>query len=123
MMTYQLHRTYKNIAGSFFAFFCTLSLSISEQDIRACVQFCAIEDQSSPNMAAATVSSAQQWSITGQENGFEDVKLQKVAVPQVGENEVLVKLNAASLNYRDLIIPKVKHTSVSKQLEADIFGA
>ncbi|KAH8703113.1 putative zinc-containing alcohol dehydrogenase [Talaromyces proteolyticus] len=51
----------------------------------------------------------KQWTVAGTKNGFDDLKLENVAVPQVGENEVLVKLHAASLNYRDLIIPKGKY--------------
>lgn len=49
----------------------------------------------------------KQWTISDTKNGFEGLKFEDVAVPRVGENEVLVKLHAASLNYRDLIIPKV----------------
>jgi hypothetical protein len=49
----------------------------------------------------------KQWTISDTKNGFDDLKFEDVAIPRVGENEVLVKLHAASLNYRDLIIPKV----------------
>jgi NADPH:quinone reductase-like Zn-dependent oxidoreductase len=48
----------------------------------------------------------KQWTISDTKNGFDDLKFEDVAIPRVGENEVLVKLHAASLNYRDLIIPK-----------------
>lgn len=58
-------------------------------------------------MAAPT--STKQWVIAGTENGFDGLKYEDAPVPKVGENEVLVKLRAASLNYRDLIIPKVRH--------------
>lgn len=49
----------------------------------------------------------KQWTISDTKNGFDGLKFENVAIPRVGENEVLVKLHAASLNYRDLIIPKV----------------
>lgn len=49
----------------------------------------------------------KQWTITGTEKGFDGLEYGDVQVPKVGENEVLVKINGASLNYRDLIIPKV----------------
>ena len=48
------------------------------------------------------------WTVQGM-NGFDSLKLnEKVAVPKVSDHEVLVKLHAASLNYRDLIIPQGK---------------
>lgn len=49
----------------------------------------------------------KQWTITGTEKGFDGLEYGDVQVPAVGENEVLVKIGGASLNYRDLIIPKV----------------
>lgn len=49
----------------------------------------------------------KQWTVTGIEKGFDGLVYGDVEVPKVGENEVLVKMNGASLNYRDLIIPKV----------------
>lgn len=56
-------------------------------------------------MAAA--KTVKQWTINGETKGFDELKLDTVAFPECGENEVLVKLAAASLNYRDLVIPKV----------------
>ena len=48
------------------------------------------------------------WTIQGSD-GFDSLKFNKeAAVPEVSDYEVLVKLHAASLNYRDLIIPKGK---------------
>ncbi|KAI0000255.1 NAD(P)-binding protein [Xylariaceae sp. FL0662B] len=51
-------------------------------------------------------STMKQWSVTGTDKGFDNLEFQDAAVPKVGENEVLVKLHGASLNYRDLIIPR-----------------
>ena len=52
-------------------------------------------------------SSQKQWVISGTDKGFDGLEFKEAApVPAVGENEVLVRLRAASLNYRDLIIPK-----------------
>jgi NADPH:quinone reductase-like Zn-dependent oxidoreductase len=49
------------------------------------------------------------WTIEGR-NGFDSLKLNKSAlVNQPGDYECLVKFHAASLNYRDLIIPKGKY--------------
>jgi NADPH:quinone reductase-like Zn-dependent oxidoreductase len=47
------------------------------------------------------------WTVNGK-NGFDSLKLSEVPVPEVSDHEVLVKFHAASLNYRDLIIPKGK---------------
>jgi NADPH:quinone reductase-like Zn-dependent oxidoreductase len=47
------------------------------------------------------------WTINGK-NGFDSLKLSEVPVPEISDYEVLVKFHAASLNYRDLIIPKGK---------------
>lgn len=51
---------------------------------------------------------ARQWVLTGQEGFEKSLEYQKdVKVPsanEIGPNEVLVKLHAASLNYRELVI-------------------
>lgn len=48
----------------------------------------------------------QQWIIEGTA-GFDSLKFNESApVPKLGDKDVLVKIHAASLNYRDLIIPK-----------------
>ncbi|KAL2870887.1 putative raffinose synthase protein Sip1 [Aspergillus lucknowensis] len=54
-------------------------------------------------------STQKQWTVLNGENSFDGLKYGDAPVPKVGENEVLVKLHAASLNYRDLIIPKGKY--------------
>ncbi|KAJ5503354.1 Polyketide synthase enoylreductase [Penicillium fimorum] len=51
-------------------------------------------------------STMKQWVVQDQEHDFDGLVYTDAAVPKVGENEVLVKLHAASLNYRDLTIPK-----------------
>lgn len=50
----------------------------------------------------------KQWMIAGMMDTFDCLQLKEAPVPQCGENEVLVKFHAVSLNYRDLIIPKVR---------------
>ena len=51
--------------------------------------------------------SQQQWTIEGRD-GFDSLQLTKDApVPELSDHDVLVQFHAASLNYRDLIIPKV----------------
>ena len=54
-------------------------------------------------------STIKQWTVEGK-NGFDSLKFnEKAEVPKLGENDVLVHFFAASLNYRDLIIPKVRN--------------
>ncbi|PSS16685.1 hypothetical protein M430DRAFT_67027 [Amorphotheca resinae ATCC 22711] len=49
------------------------------------------------------------WTIHGQ-NDFDSLKFNSAfPVPEISDYEVLVKFHAASLNYRDLIIPKGKY--------------
>jgi NADPH:quinone reductase-like Zn-dependent oxidoreductase len=51
----------------------------------------------------------RQWVVKDTKSDFDGLQLQdKVDIPQLGENDVLVKIQAVSLNYRDLIIPKVR---------------
>ncbi len=49
----------------------------------------------------------KQWTIEGKD-GFDSLKLNdKAEIPILGEKDVLVNFHYASLNYRDLAIPKV----------------
>ncbi|PSN61851.1 NAD(P)-binding protein [Corynespora cassiicola Philippines] len=51
-------------------------------------------------------TTTRQWTVEGT-SGFDDLKFnEKAPIPQLAENDVLVKIHGASLNYRDLIIPK-----------------
>ncbi|KAJ4301678.1 hypothetical protein N0V90_003771 [Kalmusia sp. IMI 367209] len=54
-------------------------------------------------------STTKQWTVEGK-NGFDSLKWdEKAPVPSLGDKDVLVKFHAASLNYRDLAIPKGKY--------------
>jgi NADPH:quinone reductase-like Zn-dependent oxidoreductase len=49
----------------------------------------------------------KQWVLDSQ-NGVESLVSRQVQIPaELGEHEVLMKIHAASLNYRDLVIAKV----------------
>ncbi|KAL6710200.1 hypothetical protein ACN47E_009146 [Coniothyrium glycines] len=49
------------------------------------------------------------WKVEGK-NGFDSLKFHEDAkVPEIGDKDVLLKIHAASLNYRDLIIPMGKY--------------
>lgn len=62
--------------------------------------------------------SQKQWLVQGKDKGIDGlVKQDNVPIPEVGENEVLVRLRGASLNYRDLIIPRAC-ISVPRNAEA-----
>lgn len=52
----------------------------------------------------------KQWRL-GEGEGFERLNLAEAAQPSPGANEVLVRLHAASLNYRDLITAKNPRTT------------
>lgn len=59
-------------------------------------------------------SNTKQWSVTGTDKDFDGLELSEQAIPKIGDNDVLIKLHAASLNYRDLIIPKGQYPFPSK---------
>ena len=49
-----------------------------------------------------------QWTVEGQ-NGFDGLKFDESAkIPELGDHDCLVKIDAVSLNYRDLVIPHVR---------------
>ncbi|PHH63071.1 hypothetical protein CDD81_6316 [Ophiocordyceps australis] len=62
-------------------------------------------------MALEIPKTTKQWNVTVQDGskGFDALELSEKPVPAVGDSQVLVKLQAASLNYRDLIIPLGKY--------------
>lgn len=52
-------------------------------------------------------TTTKRWTIEGTD-GFESLKLNEHAeIPKLGDNDILVKMHAASLNYRDLAMAKV----------------
>ncbi|KAL2163780.1 hypothetical protein VTH06DRAFT_5839 [Thermothelomyces fergusii] len=53
----------------------------------------------------AIPATQKQWIIQGAGKGLDELAYQEGPVPKLGETDVLVKLRAASLNYRDLLIP------------------
>lgn len=57
-------------------------------------------------------TSQKQWTVLNKDNDFDGLTFGDAPIPKVGENEVLVKFHAASLNFRDLIIPKVRSPSL-----------
>jgi len=56
-------------------------------------------------MAQDIPKTTKQWKVKGT-SGFDDLEFSEAPVPELGDSQVLVKMRAASLNYRDLIIPK-----------------
>ncbi|KAI0189544.1 hypothetical protein EV127DRAFT_341001 [Xylaria flabelliformis] len=62
----------------------------------------------------AIPSTQKQWTVTGTGKQLETLQYGDGEVPKVGDSDVLVKLNAASLNYRDLIIPRGKYPFPTK---------
>ncbi|CAH0018392.1 unnamed protein product [Clonostachys rhizophaga] len=56
-------------------------------------------------MAQEIPKTVKQWSVSDF-TGFDALKFSEEPIPELGDSQVLVKFHAASLNYRDLIIPK-----------------
>lgn len=52
-------------------------------------------------------STMKQWSVDVPDKDFRGMKYTTVPIPEVGDDEVLVKFKAASINFRDLAIAKV----------------
>ena len=52
-----------------------------------------------------------QWSIDKPDSELKGMSYTEASIPQVGDNEVLVKFQAAALNYRDVAIAKVVSSS------------
>ncbi|KAL7895999.1 GroES-like protein [Trichoderma sp. SZMC 28014] len=63
-------------------------------------------------MAFEIPKTVRQWNVTEGE-GFEILKYSEQPLPQMGDSEVLVKLEAASLNYRDLLVVQGKHPFIA----------
>lgn len=57
-------------------------------------------------------STAAEYRIVGQSrNDFSTLKyVESAEIPKLGDHDCLVKIRAVSLNYRDLIIPKVNQS-------------
>jgi NADPH:quinone reductase-like Zn-dependent oxidoreductase len=55
----------------------------------------------------ALPSSQKKWIINGTTQGLDEFQLTEGVVPEVDDYGVLVKLHAAALNYRDILIPTV----------------
>lgn len=71
-------------------------------------------------MATSIPKTNKAWTVEGK-NGFDSLKLNTDApVPEPSDYEVLVKFHAASLNYRDLIIPQGTFLSCHKYFSSSI---
>lgn len=58
----------------------------------------------------AFIKTTKGWTLYGM-NGFDSLKFnEQIPLPELTDHDVLVKILAVSLNYRDLIIPKVSGT-------------
>ena len=55
-------------------------------------------------------STQKKWIIKGQEKGLDEFELVEGPIPAIDDYGVLVKLHAAALNHRELLIPTVSVT-------------
>lgn len=58
-------------------------------------------------MAPSVPSIQKKWIINGTTKGLDELQFVQGPVPQVDEYGVLVRLHAAALNFRDLMIVRV----------------
>lgn len=64
-------------------------------------------------------TTTNQWVIS-ELKSFDSLKLEKdVKIPELGEHDVLLEVDAVSLNYRDLIIPKVYQNPRPRSVDGD----
>ncbi len=67
-----------------------------------------------------SITATKAWVVEGT-TGIDNLKFnERYPLPQLGDYDVLVKFHAASLNYRDLIIPQVNHTLLASILYLSI---
>ncbi|TQV94541.1 hypothetical protein V2A60_005579 [Cordyceps javanica] len=68
-------------------------------------------------MASQIPTTTKQWTISSTDGseGFNALQLSEVDVTPPGDSQVLVKMEAAALNYRDLIIPLGKYPFAAKK--------
>ncbi|KAK2034128.1 zinc-binding dehydrogenase [Colletotrichum zoysiae] len=59
-------------------------------------------------MASSIPSTVKQWNVVGQE-GFQSLRFSEQALPEFGDSQVLVRLQGATLNFRDIVIPHGKY--------------
>ncbi|KAH6973082.1 hypothetical protein BKA56DRAFT_593252 [Ilyonectria sp. MPI-CAGE-AT-0026] len=59
-------------------------------------------------MSQSIPKTTKQWRVVGH-NGFDSLEYSEQPILEVGDNQVLVKIRGASINYRDLIIPHGKY--------------
>ncbi|KAI1750279.1 putative alcohol dehydrogenase [Xylaria castorea] len=64
-------------------------------------------------MAKSVPKTTLQWHVAGTD-GLVSLKLSEQPIPELGDNQVLVKLQGASLNFRDLLIVKGQYPYGSK---------
>ena len=55
----------------------------------------------------ALPNSQKKWIINGTTKGLDEIQFTEGPVPKMDDFSVLVKLHAAAINYRDIIIPNV----------------
>ncbi|QGI79739.1 hypothetical protein CEK25_006468 [Fusarium fujikuroi] len=66
-------------------------------------------------MAQSIPKTVKQWTIPSRDGkDFSGLKFSEESVPELGDGQVLVKIQGASLNYRDLILPLGKYPFPAK---------
>ncbi|RYO74021.1 hypothetical protein DL766_007333 [Monosporascus sp. MC13-8B] len=60
-------------------------------------------------MSQPIPKTTKQWNVTGPLNGLGSLRCTKQAIPELSDNQVLVRIQGASINYRDVIILQGKY--------------
>ena len=63
-------------------------------------------------------TASKQWKVTRVDKGFDGLEFEEASVPRLGGNDVLVRIRAVALNFRDLMIPKVKFSPLLQTVES-----
>lgn len=61
-----------------------------------------------PQIAMSLLTTMKQWVVQTDKKDLDGMVFVDAPLPQVGENDILVKLHSAALNYRDAAIPKAR---------------
>jgi len=71
-------------------------------------------------MAHNLPTTMKQW-VLRDKSGFENLLLEESPLPEIGDFEVLIKVHAVSLNYRDLMIAQVVLHARRLLLSSDVY--
>ena len=57
-------------------------------------------------------STTKQWKVGSTDKGLEGLEFEEASIPSLGENDLLVRFHAVSLNFRELMVLRVGRTRI-----------